>query len=94
MKRIVGTGVCLVLLSAVGACASNAEDPGPMPASGTEGVRVEAQQDVSGSAIKVDVGDVSGYAAVTDFPKDPADRQTVFDMDAGSLQDRLPSCSE
>ena len=101
-----------------------------MPASGTEGVRVEAQQDVivsetplgdvvngtlekgqsatavcfvrqattnagfSGSAIKVDVGDVSGYAAVTNFPKDPADRQMVFDKDADSLQDRLPSCSE
>lgn len=46
-----------------------------------------------GSAIKVRTGDVTGYAAVTDFPEDPAERQAIFDLDAEALRDRLPACS-
>jgi hypothetical protein len=45
-----------------------------------------------GSAIKVEAGSLSGYAAVTDFPEDPMDRQMVFNLDAETLRDRLPSC--
>ena len=46
-----------------------------------------------GSAIKVTTGDLDGYAAVTDFPLDPSDRQAIFDLDKQTLRDRLPTCS-
>ena len=47
-----------------------------------------------GSAIKVTAGDLEGYAAVTDFPEDLADRESTFDLDPETLRDRLPACSE
>lgn len=46
MKRIVGTAVYTVLMSAAAACASNPQDPGLISASDTERVPVEAQRDV------------------------------------------------
>ena len=46
-----------------------------------------------GSAIKVRAGDLVSYAAVTDFPEDPEDRQAMFDLDAETLRDRLPACT-
>ena len=47
-----------------------------------------------GSAIKVTTGDLEGYAAVTDFPEDLADRESTFDLDPETLSDRLPACSQ
>lgn len=47
-----------------------------------------------GSAIKVTTGDLEGYAAITDFPEDLADRESTFDLDPETLGDRLPACSE
>lgn len=45
-----------------------------------------------GSAIKVDAGSLVGYAAVTDFPDEPTERQMLFDIDEDALRTRLPSC--
>jgi hypothetical protein len=45
-----------------------------------------------GSAIKVRTNDRTGYAAVSDFPEEPADRQAVFDLDEEALRDLLPPC--
>ena len=56
--------------------------------------RAQTNAGFFGSAIKVTTGDVTGYAAVTDFPKDPADRQAIFDLEAETLRDRLPACSQ
>jgi len=47
-----------------------------------------------GSAIKVRWGSRTGYAAITDFPVDPADRQLVFNLDLESLQGALPICPD
>jgi hypothetical protein len=55
--------------------------------------RAQTNAGFFGSAIKVNSGDLTGYAAVTDFPEDPADRQAIFDLDAEALRDRLPACS-
>ena len=55
--------------------------------------RSRSQVGLIGSAIKIRAGDVTGFAAVTDFPADPADRQQVFDLDAETLQERLPACA-
>lgn len=49
---------------------------------------------VNGSAVKIEGSNVSGYAAVTSFPEDPADRRTMFDIAENVLQDRLPTCKE
>lgn len=46
-----------------------------------------------GSAVKVTTGDLTAYAAVTDFPEDPSDRQAIFNLDAEALRGRLPACS-
>ena len=54
--------------------------------------RAPAQVGAISSAIKVRVGDVTGYAAVTDFPEDPADQRQMFDLDAETLARRLPAC--
>lgn len=56
--------------------------------------RAQTNAGFFGSAIKVTTGDLTGYAAVTDFPEDPADRQAIFDLDAETLRDRLPACSQ
>ncbi len=45
-----------------------------------------------GSAVRIESGGVSGYAAVADFPQDPADRMMIFDLDEDDLRERLPSC--
>jgi hypothetical protein len=45
-----------------------------------------------GSAVRIESGGLSGYAAVADLPQDPADRMT-FDRDEDDLRERLPSCS-
>jgi hypothetical protein len=55
--------------------------------------RAQTNAGFLGSAIKVRTGDLTGYAAVTDFPEDPADRQAIFDLDEEMLRDRLPACS-
>ncbi len=46
-----------------------------------------------GSAVKVENGGVVGFAAVTDFPEDPADRQLLFDVDEDTLASQLPTCT-
>lgn len=55
--------------------------------------RARSQVGAIGSAIQISVGDVTGYAAVTDFPEDPADRRQMFDLDAETLRQRLPACA-
>ena len=45
-----------------------------------------------GAAIRIKWGRLSGYAAVTNFPDDPADRVMVFDVDEGDLRAGLPPC--
>jgi hypothetical protein len=56
--------------------------------------RAQTNAGFFGSAIKVTTGDLTAYAAVTDFPEDPSDRQAIFDLDAETLRDRLPACSQ
>lgn len=46
----------------------------------------------AGAAVKINSGGLSGYAAVTDFPDDPADRVMVFDVNDSDLRAGLPSC--
>lgn len=46
----------------------------------------------TGSAIKIESGRLSGYAAATTLPADAADRAPIFDFSAGDLRERLPSC--
>jgi hypothetical protein len=46
----------------------------------------------AGSAIKIESGRLSGYAAVASFPADAADRAMVFDVNERDLRERLPSC--
>ena len=55
--------------------------------------RAQTNAGFSGSAIKITTGDLTGYAAVSDFPRDPADRQAIFDLDAETLRNRLPACA-
>ena len=45
-----------------------------------------------GAAIKIKSGGLSGFAAVTDFLADPADRVMVFDVDDSELRAGLPPC--
>lgn len=45
-----------------------------------------------GAAVKVESGGLAGYAAVTNFPDDPADRVMVFDLDDSDLRAALPAC--
>lgn len=56
--------------------------------------RAQTNAGFFGSAIKVTIGDLTGYAAVTDFREDPADRQAIFDLAAETLRERLPACSQ
>jgi hypothetical protein len=55
--------------------------------------RAQTNAGFFGSAVKISVGDVSGYAAVTDFPADHAGRTANFDLDEDALRDRLPTCA-
>lgn len=48
---------------------------------------------VAGTAVQVEAGRVTGYAAATDFPDDAADRTMTFDLDEGALRERLPPCT-
>lgn len=45
-----------------------------------------------GSAIRVDSGDVSGYAPVADFSEEPDDPIPTFDLDESDLREQLASC--
>lgn len=54
--------------------------------------RAQTNAGFYGSAIKVKTGDLTAYAAVTDFPEDPSDRQSIFNLDAETLRSRLPAC--
>ena len=45
-----------------------------------------------GSAVKVHVDDVSGFAATTTFPARGGDRQPIFDMSTRQLTSRLDAC--
>lgn len=56
--------------------------------------RAQTNAGFYGSAIKVKTGDLTAYAAVTDFPEDPSDRQAIFNLDAETLRSRLPACSQ
>lgn len=55
----------------------------------------EAQSNagVTGSAIKIESRDLTGYAAVTDLPEGAANRTMLFDVDQDSLRSGLPTCS-
>jgi len=64
----------------------HAVPPGPVN-------RAQTNTGSFGSAIKVRTGDVTAYAAVTNFPEGPALRQAIFDLDADALRERLPACS-
>lgn len=55
--------------------------------------RAQTNAGFYGSAIKVTTGHLTAYAAVTDFPEDPSDRQAIFNLDAETLLNRLPACS-
>jgi hypothetical protein len=55
--------------------------------------RAQTNAGFVGSAIKIRAGDLMGYAAVTDFPDDRADRQMMFNLDTETLRTRLPVCS-
>ena len=132
MRRTVVTGLCLVVLAALGGCGDDVtgspEDGGLLAGGDADGVDVRARQDVlvskaplgdvvlgtleegasatalcfvrhattgtglDGAAIRVQAGELVGYAAVSDFPPDPADRQMLFDVGEESLRDRLPAC--
>ncbi len=46
----------------------------------------------TGSAIKIEVGRLSGYAPVTTSEAEVADRAPVFDVSEGDLRENLPSC--
>ena len=46
----------------------------------------------AGAAVKIESDGLSGYAAVTDFPDDPAAQQMVFDVNDSDLRAGLPSC--
>jgi len=46
----------------------------------------------TGAAIKIKARGLSGYAAVTDFPDDPANRLMLFDVNESELRTGLPSC--
>ncbi len=46
----------------------------------------------TGSAIKIEAGRLSGYAPVTTFEAEVADRAPVFDVSEGDLRENLPSC--
>lgn len=134
MRTTVLTGLCLVVLTALGGCGGDVtghpEDGGLLAGGDADGVDVQARQDVlvsqeplgdlvigtlekgasatalcfvrhattgtglDGSAIRVQAGDLVGYAAVSDFPPDPADRQMLFDAGEDSLRDRLPACPD
>jgi hypothetical protein len=54
--------------------------------------RAQTNAGFFGSAIKVTTEDLAAYAAVTDFPEDPSDRQANFDLDERTLRDLLPAC--
>ncbi len=45
-----------------------------------------------GSAVKIESGRLSGYAAVTTLPAEAADRTPVFNVNENDLRERLPSC--
>lgn len=47
----------------------------------------------AGAAMKIKYGRLAGYAAVTDFPDDPADRVMLFDVNDTDLRARLPICA-
>lgn len=47
-----------------------------------------------GSAVKIDAGGDTGYAPVTDFPSDSAERQMIFNLDQDALRTGLPECPE
>jgi hypothetical protein len=45
-----------------------------------------------GSAIKVESANFSGYAFVTDLPRNSTDRKMLFNLNIDALDDRLPPC--
>ena len=47
-----------------------------------------------GSAIEIEAGRRSGYAATTDFPEEPSDRSMIFDVTEDRLRERLPACDD
>ena len=49
---------------------------------------------IAGSAIQVTAEDLVAYAAVTDFPEDPSDRQANFDVDEKTLRDLVHACPQ
>ena len=56
--------------------------------------RAQTNAGFLGSAIQVTTEDLVAYAAVTDFPENPSDRQANFDVDEKTLRDRLHACPQ
>lgn len=56
--------------------------------------RAQSSGGFTGSAVKLQTGSHTGYAAVIDFPVDPTNRQFVFDLDIEALQKNLPTCPD
>ena len=54
--------------------------------------RAQTNAGFFGSAIRVTTEDRVAYAAVTDVPDDPSERQPNFDRDEEVLRDLLPAC--
>ncbi len=45
-----------------------------------------------GSAVRIESSGLAGYAAVADFPDDPAERVMIFDIDDSDLRKGLAAC--
>jgi hypothetical protein len=56
--------------------------------------RAQTNTGFLGSAIQVTTEDLVAYAAVTDFPEDPSERQANFDVDEKPLRDLLHACPQ
>ena len=52
----------------------------------------EPETGAEGSAIRVESGDVSGYAQIADFSDDNDDPIMSFDLDESELREQLESC--
>ncbi|KRF08622.1 hypothetical protein ASH00_02665 [Arthrobacter sp. Soil782] len=53
----------------------------------------QTQAGDTGSAVRIEAGQDTGYVPVTNFPPDPADRTNLFDVGEDALRTKLPTCS-
>ncbi len=55
-------------------------------------VKAQTNTGAVGSAVKIKSDRLSGYAAVSAFPPDAADRSMIFDVNERDLRERISSC--